>query len=169
MKCSIYVRGGASISLDHSSTRGAMCGNTRQTQREFFFFVSSLKATTAARNNQRPHDSLLSGLPWGPNYAKLCYEWGTYCLYVCLSHGCLVCLSVCHVFRCLLSALAEPSLHSNDFNEIFNSQQREFIVLGLKLCTLRQLHVVWPLKNKHPTRVESRRVNSRRVELLEVL
>lgn len=93
----------------------------------------------------------------------------TVCPSVCLSVARLACLSVCHVFRCLLSALVEPSLHSNDFNEIFNSQQREFIVLGLKLCTLRQLHVVWPLKNKHPTRVESRRVNSRRVELLEVL
>lgn len=81
-----------------------------------------------------------------------------------------VCLSVCLSVRqpCLLSVLGEHSLHSNDFNEIFNSQQREFIVLGLKLCTLRQLHVVWPLKNKHPSRVKSPRGESSRLKCCEV-
>lgn len=77
-----------------------------------------------------------------------------------------VCLSV--RLPCLLSVLGEHSLHSNDFNEIFNSQQREFIVLSLKLCTLRQLHVVWPLKNKHPSRVKSPRGESSRLKCCEV-
>lgn len=86
--------------------------------------------------------------------------------YVCLSVVGLPALLVC--LPCLLSVLGKYSLHSNDFNEIFNSQQREFIVLGLNLCTLRQLHVVWPLKNKHPSRVKSTRGESSRLKCCEV-
>lgn len=153
------------------------CGETLGTPRGNSFSSSHHSRRLQPLKTINGHMILLSGLPGHRNYAKLCYEWGTYCLSVyqsvCLSvrpsHGCLVCLSVCHVCRCLLSALVEHSLHSNDFNEIFNSQQREFIVLSLKLCTLWQLHVVWPLKNKHPTRVESTRGESSRLKCCEVL
>lgn len=135
---------------------GAMCGSTRQAQREFFCSVSSLKPTTAARNNQRPHDSPHRSA----KAVKLCE------IMLRMGHVMSVCLSV--RLPCLLSVLGEHLLHSNDFNEIFNSQQREFIVLGLKLCTLRQLHVVWPLKNKHPSRVKSPRGESSRLKCCEV-
>lgn len=134
---------------------GAMCGSTRQAQREFFRSVSSLKATTAARNNQRPHDSPHRSSKGSETMRNYVTNGARY-----------FCLSVC--LPCLLSVLGEHSLHSNDFNEIFNSQQREFIVLGLKLCTLRQLHVVWPLKNKHPSRVKSPRGESSRLKCCEV-
>lgn len=103
------------------------------------------------------HMILLTGLP---KAVKLCE------IMLRMGHVISVCLSV--RLPCLLSVLGEHSLHSNDFNEIFNSQQREFIVLGLKLCTLRQLHVVWPLKNKHPSRVKSPRGESSRLKCCEV-